>query len=76
VSGLPIDIEPELERSDSEADEAAYQGCMRRHFPDLRDGELSDEDRMAELAGPDVAKLPEGEAVEAVLRRHRVGGSP
>jgi hypothetical protein len=58
----------------SEADEAAYRAYMHRYFAQAREREPSPKERLAELAGADVAELPEGEAVEGLMRRHRIGG--
>jgi hypothetical protein len=58
----------------SEAEEAAHGAYVNRHFPPLRERELSREERLADLAGSDVAELAEGETVEGLLRRHRMGG--
>ena len=57
----------------SNAEEAAHRAYMHRHFPHQR--EPSREERLAELAGSDVAEMPEREALDALLQRHRIGGS-
>lgn len=54
---------------DAERDElAAYQ---RRHFPGGAGPDASD--AMAELAGPVVAGLPEGDALDALAQRRWPG---